>query len=170
MILNQAFPPPAANRKNFVLALLSGAFVGGFLLFFQPFAIDRVSYTYPTLSLLGYGLITTFCLLFFLCLLPWLFPKFFHAYRWKLKHQLGFYALIIFVIATGNGLYTNALFDLDFHWPNTLKMFRQTYAIGIILTALLVLLDYQNLPPSHTLEKESLPAKPSKKWRIITDL
>ncbi|MEM1356940.1 MAG: LytTR family DNA-binding domain-containing protein [Bacteroidota bacterium] len=169
-ILNQAFPPPSPNRKNAVLALLSGLFIGSFLLFFQPFAIDRVSYTYPTLSLLGYGLITTLTLLVFLCLLPWLLPQLFLPTSWRLKHQLLFYFIILFVIALGNGLYTNAIFDLRFSWPNTWQMLWHTYSIGIILTALLLLYDYRSWPVNNTLSHPPTIANPGKKWQITTDL
>lgn len=139
-ILNQGYPPPENSLKNGVISLLFGLFIASFLIFFEPFDINIRNYT--TGELAFFGLITTLCFLFFQNLLPSLFPKFFHAKTWKVKHQIGYYLLLLFCISSLNGLYINYLRDLPFSWRNYGQIIVQTFGLGIIAIGLLVLLDF----------------------------
>ena len=141
--LNQKYPAPKPELRSIITAILFGLFVGLFLLFFEPFDINLSTHKNKTIELLFFGAITTIILLVFLYLFPLLFPEVFSDMRWKVKHQIVFYLIVLFVIATFNGLYTIYINDFDFSWANYWWIIYRTYILGGIPLAFIVLIDQQ---------------------------
>lgn len=142
-IIEQKYPAPIPVLRNLIIAILFGLFIGLFLLFFEPFNINLSTNKNKVFQLLFFGCITTIVLLIFLYILPLLLPKIFSDTYWKVKHQVIFYLIILFVIATFNGIYTNYINSLLFSWSNYWWIISRTFVLGGIPIAFLTLLDYQ---------------------------
>ena len=142
-IIEQKYPAPIPVLRNLIIAILFGLFIGLFLLFFEPFNINLSNNKNKVFQLLFFGCITTIVLLIFLYILPLLFPKIFSDKHWKVKHQVIFYFIILFVIATFNGIYTNYINSLLFSWSNYWWIISRTFVLGGIPIAFLTLLDYR---------------------------
>ena len=142
-ILAQKYPAPSPVVRNLIVAILFGSFIGLFLLFFEPFDINLSTNENKVFQLIFFGCITSIVLLIFLYILPLLFPKIFSDEHWKVKHQIIFYLIILFVIATFNGIYTNYINSLPFSWSNYWWIISRTFVLGGIPIAFLTLLDYQ---------------------------
>lgn len=155
-IIEQKYPAPIPVLRNLIIAILFGLFIGLFLLFFEPFNINLSTNKNKVFQLLFFGCITTIVLLVFLYILPLLLPKIFSDKHWKVKHQVIFYFIILFVIATLNGVYTNYINSLLFSWSNYWWIISRTFVLGGIPVAFLTLLDYQrkdklNRNQAHTI-------------------
>lgn len=142
-IVNQKYPSPSPVLRSLIIAILFGVFIGLFLVFFEPFDINLSTNENKVFQLLFFGCITTIVLAIFLYLLPLLLPKIFSDEHWKVKHQIVFYLIILLVIATFNGLYTNYINALSFSWPNYWWIISRTFVLGGIPIAFITLLDYQ---------------------------
>ena len=142
-IIDQKYPGPRPVLRNLIIAILFGLFIVLFLLFFEPFDINLSTSENKVFQLLFFGCITTIVLLFFLYILPLLLPIIFSDEHWKVKHQIIFYLIILFVIATLNGIYTNYINSLPFSWSNYWWIISRTFVLGGIPIAFLILLDYQ---------------------------
>ncbi|NHF61200.1 LytTR family transcriptional regulator [Flavobacteriaceae bacterium TP-CH-4] len=141
-LINQKYPPPNPGLRSIITALLFGLFIGLFLLFFEPFDINLATYNNKVLVLLFFGLITALVLFVFLYLLPLVLPKVFSDKHWKVKHQIILYFIILFVIATLNGVYTNYINSLNFSWSNYWWIINRTFVLGGIPITFLTLIDY----------------------------
>ncbi len=142
-ILERKYPAPRANTRSIIVSVLFGAFIALFLIFFEPFDIDISSSKNKKYQLLFFGLITTLVLTFFQYLLPKLLPKIFMDVHWRVKHQILFLGLILFTIATCNGLYTNHVNSLNFSWSNYWWIISRTFVLGGIPISFITLLDHQ---------------------------
>lgn len=142
-ILDQKYPAPKPTLRSIIVALFFGLFIGLFLLFFEPFGTNLNTNVSKEFQLFFFGFITTLVLLIFLVSLPFLFPFIFSDEKWKVKHQIVFYIIILFVISTANGVYTNYINTLTFSWSNYWWIINRTFVLGGIPIAFLTLLDYQ---------------------------
>lgn len=139
-LFTQSYSPPNHGWKGLFTSVLFGAFIGGFLLFFKPFNLNVGPYN--DLNILFFGLITASVFAAFQLILPRLFPNFFSEKNWKVYHQIGFYLLILFCIATLNGMYINYMDELSFNWPNYGWIISRTLALGSFPIAFYVLIDH----------------------------
>ncbi|MEM9830462.1 MAG: LytTR family transcriptional regulator DNA-binding domain-containing protein [Bacteroidota bacterium] len=177
-MLNNEYPAPAPGVRNLFIAVFFGIFIALFLLFFEPFDIDITTGKDSVASLFFFGFITTGVLAFFTFFLPLIFPKLFADSHWKVKHQIIFCFIILFVIATFNGLYTNYINSLPFSWTNYWWIINRTFVLGGIPFSFLILIDYRrknlaNDEVAHYIldrkRKFDQSPKPTV-WSISTDL
>lgn len=174
-LANSPYPAPTPKRRNLFVAFAFGAFISFFLIFFEPFDLDMAR---DTIYLLGFGGITTAVLIIFLYILPLVWPNRFTDASWTVTHQIVFSLLILFVIATLNGVYTNYTNDLPFSWANYGWIISRTFALGGIPFSFLILIDYHRKNhynqemAVHIMEKhlDSTPPLPDKTWTIMTEL
>tara|TARA_R110002126_G_scaffold286177_3_gene437660 strand:- start:1900 stop:2763 length:864 start_codon:yes stop_codon:yes gene_type:complete len=141
-ILTQKYPAPSPVLRNLITATSFGLFIALFLLFFEPFDINLSNNENKVSQLLFFGCITTIVLVLFLYILPLLLPKVFSDKNWKVRHQMIFYLVILFVIATFNGIYTNYINSLPFSWYNYWWIISRTFVLGGIPIAFITVLDY----------------------------
>ncbi|MEM8901063.1 MAG: LytTR family DNA-binding domain-containing protein [Bacteroidota bacterium] len=139
-LFSQSYSPPNYGWKGLFTSVLFGAFIGGFLLFFKPFNLNVGPYS--DLNILFFGFITASVFAAFQLIFPRLFPAFFSEKNWKVYHQIGFYLLILFCIATLNGMYINHVDKLSFNWPNYGWIISRTIALGSFPIAFYVLIDH----------------------------
>ena len=178
MVLDNPYPSPSPEVRNLLVALLFGVFISFFLIFFEPFGIDLASGKTKLYPLFFFGLITTIVLSVFLYLLPLTFPALFKEGYWKVKHQIVYCSIILLVIATLNGLYTNHINTLSFSWQNYWWIINRTFILGCIPFSILILVDSMRKERSnHKAAKVILDIKRDKRiaqegiqWSINTQL
>ncbi|WP_109832249.1 LytR/AlgR family response regulator transcription factor [Reichenbachiella versicolor] len=178
MILNNEYPAPTPNRRNLIVSLLFGLFIAFFLIFFEPFEINISSGKNSIESLLFYGLISTSVLIVFLNILPFFLPQVFNDECWKVKHQMIYCSVILLVISTLNGLYTNFINSLSFNWSNYWWIINRTFVLGTIPFSFFVLIDYKRRDVANKGVALSIEERKNKNelllknnvYSIITDL
>lgn len=141
-LLSQPYPTEESVRRRFVRAFMIGAFVGLFLLLFQPFKLDDWQTPAKTWKILGFGLVTFVVMVADSLLLPRLFPRYFSDKHWTVGREIVRTILFILVIAIGNRFYLGWLLDepsLMYGWLHVIGM---TFAIGIFPTIGAVLVSY----------------------------
>lgn len=134
------YPPPVSGTNGLLYAIAFGLFIGFFLWFFEPFDLDSDGYS--SLQILFFGVISFFVLLFFHVLLPLSIPSLFQEKKWTIGSQIIFYGVILFAIATLNGLYINFMNELKFSWSNYGFIIVRTVVLGLIPISMYVLLIY----------------------------
>jgi len=105
-ILQEPYPFDNSIKKVVLSSLFFGLFIFLFLFFFQPFGLTNYQSEHKTIQLLGYGLVTSFCLFsanffFRIC-----FPVWFHASTWTVLKNILFTLFVFFLIGTGNLLFS----------------------------------------------------------------
>ncbi len=158
-VFNQEYPAPTASRRSIFISLCFGAFISLFLILFEPFDINKSVYDNKFLVLSFYGLISTSVLIVFLFLLPFLIPSLFSDKHWKVKHQILFYFIILFIIATLNGFYINYIDSLNFRWSNYWWIINRTFLLGGIPISFLTLLDYSRKQNFYSKEARQITNK-----------
>ena len=135
-LLRQPYPVPESAGNEWII----GAFIGGFLLLFQPFGISIWQTSDKALKVLGFGVITTATMLLFNEGTR-LIPRFFAENGWTVGREIAKILVLILLIAVGNRLYLGWLFHRSAQggWLQTLGM---TFLIGILPTIGVVLTNY----------------------------
>ncbi|MCA1761748.1 MAG: LytTR family DNA-binding domain-containing protein [Cryomorphaceae bacterium] len=143
-------PFPIETERSHVVrkSLVFGLFVFLFLLIFQPFGLSEIE-SGIWLYCLGYGAITTLCMLVFRFLGEVVFPSYFQEQTWTVGREIIATMINIFLIAGGNLLFsvwmgffalTPALFILFLFF---------TLAIAIFPVALGAALKQSSLDRAH---------------------
>lgn len=130
-ILNRPFPILESNREKILTPFFFGSFVSLFLLVFEPFGLDRIQGN-KILYLLGYGLITTFVILFHHFVTMNIFKQFFLPDKWTIWKSFIHNVIIIFPIAILNWIYfenVNKPFDIS---HSLLSFIFITFVVGIL--------------------------------------
>jgi DNA-binding LytR/AlgR family response regulator len=83
-----------------------GLFVFAFLYIFRPFGLNNLPFEYALSFLLGYGIITTLCLIFNFFLLPKILINLFNEEKWTVGKEILFILWIIFMIGIANSIYS----------------------------------------------------------------
>lgn len=159
--LQQRYPPPPKGKRGLLISALFGIFIGAFLLFFQPFALNLLPAEGKVLKMSGFGLITALVFLVFHNGLPVLLSALFTKTSWTVLHQIGFYLLLLLCIATLNGLYINFLNDLSFSWANYRWIIIRTLVLGGIPIAFLILIDHNRRVRRHLEAARQVPPQPA---------
>jgi len=129
-ILNRPFPIIESAKEKIAISVIFGFFIFLFLLVFQPFGLDRYSHN-KLLYFSGYGIITSFVILFNSFVLTNIFKNFFLPENWTIGKNFIHSFLIIVPIAVLNWLYS-----LQFEMPDYLdysfgQFLFMTVTIGI---------------------------------------
>lgn len=83
--------------------IATGVFL--FILFFQPFPLDKLSYDNRLLYVTGFGGITFLLSFLILMLMPLLFPKWFKLSHWESDPQLFLYIMLLVLSITAYSFY-----------------------------------------------------------------
>jgi DNA-binding LytR/AlgR family response regulator len=142
VFLRQPYPRTEAPRRALIGAVLIGAFVGLFLLLFQPFRLDDWETPNKTGKVLGFGFVTFLVLVFDSVLLPGLFPRFFAEKNWTVGREMLLILSHILLISFGNVAYLNWVQDSTLSLESWLWMLSATLLIGIFPTVGVVLVNY----------------------------
>ena len=135
-LLRQPYPVSESAGNEWLI----GAFVGGFLLVFQPFGLADWHTTDKIFKILGFGAITTGVMLLFNAATR-LLPRFFAEDRWTVGREIVKILVLILCIALANRIYLNWLLggSMQGGWLQSIWM---TFVIGIFPTIGVVLTNY----------------------------
>ncbi|MEN0004996.1 MAG: LytTR family transcriptional regulator DNA-binding domain-containing protein [Bacteroidota bacterium] len=157
----QRYPIPVSGLDGLIYSLSIGAFIAFFLWFFEPFNIKNNGYSDG--QILFFGVITFAVFAVAHNLLPSIFPNLYREERWTVFKQILFYLVLLFFIATLNGMYINYLKDLPFIWENYFYIIIRTIPLGAIPISIYVLLSfywkYSKIYESASLINERVPRK-----------
>ena len=135
-LLRQPYPVSESAGNEWLI----GAFVGGFLLVFQPFGLADWHTADKIFKILGFGAITTGVMLLFNAGTR-LLPRFFAEDRWTVGREIVKILVLILCIALANRFYLNWLLggSMQGGWLQSIWM---TFVIGIFPTIGVVLTNY----------------------------
>ncbi len=152
-LLQKPARPPSWGASSWLWAVFIGCFVGSFLLYFKPYGMAGAQAYQTRVSILFFGVISfSVALLYELAATTLISPKL--ARNWKIWHELLYYHLLMFLVATANGLYVNFLQDLDFNWVNYGRMITQTVTVGFFPIVIYALIS-RNMRLTAELKKQS---------------
>ncbi|GAA4411268.1 LytTR family DNA-binding domain-containing protein [Nibrella viscosa] len=141
-ILKQPYPiEEAGNRLMFRIACI-GAFVGLFLLLFQPFGLSLWQTEYKTLKILGFGLITFVITAFNYFVWPAIWPRQFSDERWTVGREIALVLLNILLIALGNMLYMTWMIGHPAYVTDLVSAILITFLVGIFPVAGSIIFNY----------------------------
>ncbi len=106
-LLSEPYPMKELGLRDMLLAVLSGIFVMGYLVFFNP--TGPLTSSPMLVKLLGYALITTLFVLFNAFVIKNLLQLILKAEYWTLGKQFIWYCYVIAVIGFLNYFYSNSL-------------------------------------------------------------
>ena len=136
-ILNRPFPIIESTREKIQISIFFGLFIFLFLAIFQPFGLDKVEENkLPYFA--GYGLITTFVVIFNGFITMNLFKEFFLPEKWNIWKSFIHNIIMIIPIAVLNWLYTISIdmpMDMNF---SLLQFISITFAVGFFPSIFLV--------------------------------
>lgn len=135
-LLRQPYPVPESAGNEWVI----GAFVGGFLLLFQPFGIADWHTSDKIFKILGFGAITTGVMICFEAGTR-LLPRYFAEERWTVGREIAKILTLILCISLINWVYLTWLVGGTIH-SNWLVVVAMTFLIGTFPVIGVVLINY----------------------------
>lgn len=105
-IIYEPYPFDDSLKKAVISAIAFGLFVFVFLRFFQPFGLGNWESESKTIILLGYGLVTTFCLFSNFLIFKTLAPNWYSVKTWTVGKNIVYTLWMFFTIGLGNLLYS----------------------------------------------------------------
>ena len=99
--LNRSYP--FNNNFNHNVKVIIGIGLGLFLflMFFEPFGLDSVEEEKKTITLGGFGIITSLALSLNLLVIPLIIPRWFKEDKWKVKNELIWNIWILITLCGG---------------------------------------------------------------------
>ena len=141
-VLHQPYPFNSSLKKEIITALAFGLFVFIFLRFFQPFGIGNWQSDTKTLALLGYGLVTSFCLFANYLVCRALIPGWYSCETWTVGKNILFTLWVFFTIGCGNLLYSAYQGFIDLSLNGFLFYQGLTLVVGLFPVAISTLMVY----------------------------
>lgn len=147
---HKPYPFTCSWKNTVFIALFAGLFVFLFLLFFQPFGINK--YENKLILCLSYGLVTIMSILLMNGLTPVLIPRFYNEQKWTVAREFFAILSLLLVISIGN-------FLLGFNFMPEIRkaplnglMFStfSTFVVGAFPTLAIVLLNQIRLERQNT--------------------
>jgi hypothetical protein len=132
------------HKKNFILTLGMGVFVFVFLIFFETSGEHHLDLNLFQKML--FGVLTFFCLLFTILILPYLFPKHFNIDRWTVGKYVWHTMFNIIVIGIASTAVDELLICPERSlWLNVRGAVEQVVVIGAIPVTIISLLLRNNM-------------------------
>jgi hypothetical protein len=148
--LRQPYPRAQHTvRHNLLTAAGAGAFVGVFLIIFQPFGSSNWDHPYKLLLLAGFGAVTFVALLLISFIGPRVFRSWYSEKNWTVGKEIFHNVVVILVITVGNILYTESISIGSISPAAILVWIGITLAVGIIPATIITLLNYTRLLRQH---------------------
>jgi DNA-binding LytR/AlgR family response regulator len=141
-LFRQPFPFDDSRQVSLIRGVVIGAFVGLFLIVFQPFGIERWQTAYKLVKLAGFGLIAGLLTAGHFVVWPRLFPGWFAESRWSVGRAIGFILTLQLSIAGVNYLYVTSLSGVALTASGFGQSIGVTLLVGIFPTTGAVLVSY----------------------------
>ncbi len=134
----------------------AGLFISMFLIYFEPFGINKLDSPNKIQILAGYGMITSTTMLFLYFIVPKIFENYFKEENWTVGREIFFFMLNVILIALFNVIYSQVIFSFKFKIPALFSMVGYTFILGIFPTVGIVLSNY-----IYHLKQYSTPPQPT---------
>lgn len=142
-ILQQPYPfGEKSNIRLLIQSIGEGTFIALFLIFFQPFGVSEWQDPNKNLYLAGYGLITALCGIILRFSVFKTFPKYHSEATWNVGKEILSIMMLILMIAAGNVVYSNLIFNLENGISSFFWMLLAVMIIGIFPATFGVMLNY----------------------------
>ncbi len=142
-ILRQPYPfGEKTLARIFLQCVGEGAFIAFFLILFQPFGILEWHNPNKNWYLAGYGIITALCGIVLRFGIFKTFSKYHNEASWNVGKEIMSIMILILMIAAGNVVYSNIVFDLSNGISSFLGMLVAVIIIGIFPATFGVMLNY----------------------------
>jgi LytTr DNA-binding domain len=142
-ILQQPYPfGEKSNIRLLIQSIGEGTFIALFLIFFQPFGVSEWQDPNKNLYLTGYGLITALCGVILRFAVFKTFPKYHTEATWNVGKEILSIMMLILMIAAGNVVYSNLIFNLENGISSFFWMLLAVMIIGIFPATFGVMLNY----------------------------
>lgn len=142
-ILQQPYPfGEKSNIRLLKQSIGEGAFIALFLIFFQPFGVSEWQDPNKNSYLAGYGLITALCGIILRFAVFKTFPKYHSEATWNVGKEVLSIMMLIMMIAAGNIIYSNLIFNFENGIISFLWMLLAVVIIGIFPATFGVMLNY----------------------------
>lgn len=142
-ILQQPYPfGEKSNIRLLIQSIGEGTFIALFLIFFQPFGVSEWQDPNKNLYLAGYGLITALCGVILRFAVFKTFPKYHSEATWNVGKEILSIMMLILMIAAGNVVYSNLIFNLENGISSFFWMLLAVMIIGIFPATFGVMLNY----------------------------
>lgn len=142
MNFKELYPLEESPRVKWMICLLVGAFIFGFLWVFQPFGISFLEEHNKFLEMLGFGLISTGVCFLHYFLYQFLFPNYFDNRNWTVGKEILNLLLLVFTIAVLNYYYLKIVSTPRSFLPNFPEMVLETLVIGVFPISGMILTNY----------------------------
>jgi len=164
-ILKELYPVRYAPRKDVINAFVAGAFVGTFLLVFQPFGLNRWQDPNKVLIMVGYGGVTTVGMLIIALLETVLFKRFFiNDANWTVGRKIVLNLVHLLFIAVGNFLYSASVGTARFIPQHFFWFLLVTIAVGVFPITAFVVLDYISQLRKNVKEVQAFKKQTGAQW------
>ena len=142
-ILQQPYPfGEKSNIRLLIQSIGEGTFIALFLIFFQPFGVSDWQDPNKNSYLAGYGLITALCGIILRFAVFKTFPKYHSEATWNVGKEVLSIMMLIMMIAAGNIVYSNLIFNFENGIISFLWMLLAVVIIGIFPATFGVMLNY----------------------------
>lgn len=161
--LQQPYPFEYSPKKNALITIGATLFVTFFLFFFRPFGLHVFNGLNLFIISIEFGLVTGAVMAMFYFLLIPAFPTFFNEENWTVIKHIGWVVLMLITIAIANTLLMFLLEFGNISWQALIISIGQVTALGIILTTIIVSLDYLRHFKANQKEAKKISVHPHEK-------
>ncbi len=133
-VLHTPFPRIKIKGKAAWAIVMAGLLTSVFILVFKPFGIqNETGEAWVNVIIAGFGLVFILSILLMELVLPAIFPSLFQ--NWTLKKAVGWYVVVIIVVAFNNYLYKSYWNDFEdfFGWSSFALVLWRTLGIGFVI-------------------------------------
>lgn len=155
--LKSPYPFEYSVRKSIWIIAGASLFVTLFLFLFMPFELHLIEGVRLFNICLYFGLSTgTVLAVFYFLIIP-LFPGFFNEESWTIIRHILWVSTLFMCISLANALLMYMIELRNFTWTTFLTSFWQVTALGVIISALIVPIDYLRHYKANQKEAEQVP-------------
>ncbi|NBB77020.1 MAG: hypothetical protein GVY02_06530 [Bacteroidetes bacterium] len=155
--LKSPYPFEYSVRKSIWIIAGASLFVTLFLFLFMPFELHLIEGVRLFNICLYFGLSTgTVLAVFYFLIIP-LFPGFFNEESWTIIRHILWVSTLFMCISLANSLLMYMIELRNFTWTTFLTSFWQVTALGVIISALIVPIDYLRHYKANQKEAEQVP-------------
>ena len=152
---SQPYPFNSDPLNYLKVVLVFTAFVGLFLLFFQPFGLNNLPGYEPIWTSLGFAAVTFFSLLIFM-LLTQLFPNYFQEDNWTLGKEIAFSLLNFLAVGHANYLFIRYAWVKEYDLLDYASMIIGTFAVGFFPYLFMLLTQHMRILRRNVGQAEAL--------------
>jgi DNA-binding LytR/AlgR family response regulator len=146
--------PREENPWKIILPV--SAFIGLFMLVFQPFGLDDLEMQFKGLFLAGFGILTFLVLIIDMVLFPVLIPRLFKDEKWTVIKEIVSMLWILFTLGLANLVYTYLVLDFSLSLSNALAFQSFTIIVGLLPVTVITIIKQNYLKRKNESRAEQI--------------